>query len=177
VVCDLLAAEAPPLFDFFASLDLPALGAPVSWAGPAPAPIWLDVAREYTERWHHQQHIRKAVGQPGQTEPRFLHPVLASFAHALPVALQHADARLGRSPISTSMIRRAEIGRSRGNGIAGSCTLEYPLRRRRAWSSIRIEPGAFYTKGITPSEVQTAVTFTGDQYLGQRLLDAVAIIA
>jgi hypothetical protein len=26
--------------------------------------VWLDIAREYTERWHHQ-HIRDAVGKPG----------------------------------------------------------------------------------------------------------------
>src|SRR5438445_8929800 len=75
---------------FFDSLNLLALATPVSWAGPAPAPVWLDVAREYTERWHHQQHIRDAIGQPGQTDHRFLHPVLATFAYALPVALQDA---------------------------------------------------------------------------------------
>ena len=36
----------------------------VNWAGPEPAPIWLDPAREYTERWVHQQHIRDAVRNP-----------------------------------------------------------------------------------------------------------------
>src|SRR6266852_4119801 len=60
VMRDLLAAAGPLLFAYFASLDLAATGGPVSWAGPAPAPVWLDVAREYTERWHHQQHIRDA---------------------------------------------------------------------------------------------------------------------
>ena len=48
---------------YFASLDMTALGMPVDWAGPEPAPVWLDVAREYTERWVHQQHIRDAVGK------------------------------------------------------------------------------------------------------------------
>ncbi len=48
---------------YFTSLDMTALGMPVDWAGPEPAPVWLDVAREYTERWVHQQHIRDAVGK------------------------------------------------------------------------------------------------------------------
>ena len=140
VVYDLLAAAGPPLFDYFASLDLLALGAPVSWAGPAPAPVWLDVAREYTERWHHQQHIRDAVGQPGQTDPRFLHSVLATFAYALPATIRMPQ--LGPSLTSTSTVRRVETGRSNGNRMAGSSTPEYPQRRRRGWTSIRTELGA-----------------------------------
>jgi hypothetical protein len=52
----------------------------------------LELAREYTERWLHQQHIRDAVGAPGQTDPRFLAPVLATFAHAFPVALRRVTA-------------------------------------------------------------------------------------
>jgi uncharacterized protein (TIGR03083 family) len=35
----------------------------VAWAGQTESPNWFHVAREYTERWHHQQQIRLAVGQ------------------------------------------------------------------------------------------------------------------
>ena len=45
-------------------------------------------AREFTERWVHQQQIRDAVGKPGLTERRWLHPVLDAFARALPHALR-----------------------------------------------------------------------------------------
>jgi hypothetical protein len=58
----------------------------VSWVGPDPVPNWLDVAREYTERWTHQQQARDAVGMPGLREPTFMAPVLATFVHALPQA-------------------------------------------------------------------------------------------
>src|SRR5262249_39785407 len=30
---------------------------PVSWAGEEQSVMWFDLAREYTERWHHQQQI------------------------------------------------------------------------------------------------------------------------
>ena len=177
VVCDRLAAAGPPLFAYFASLDRLAVGAPVSWAGPAPAPIWLDVAREYTERWHHQQHIREAVGQPGQTEPRFLHPVLATFAYALPVALHDADAPMGTivhlhidgQAGGDWFVRRERNGWQLYLGAPTTAAARVDLDQDRAWR--------LYTKGIAPWEVQAAVTFAGDQHLGRRLLDAVAIIA
>ena len=65
VLCDLLGFAGRQVCAYFDSLDPYADGGPVEWAGPEPAPVWLDLAREYTERWHHQQQIRDAVGKPG----------------------------------------------------------------------------------------------------------------
>lgn len=71
-----------------AGLDLDAVGGPVEWAtGPDPAPVWLDVAREYMERYVHQQQIRDATGRPALSAD-FAAPVLTAAAHALPVALR-----------------------------------------------------------------------------------------
>lgn len=40
-------------------------GLDVSWAAPGvQAPLWLDIAREFSEFWVHQQQIRDAVGRP-----------------------------------------------------------------------------------------------------------------
>jgi uncharacterized protein (TIGR03083 family) len=91
VLCDLMAATGPRVAAYFAGLDPLAIGGPVSWAGPEPAPVWLDVAREYTEWWHHQQHIRDAVGRPGLTGPRYLGPAIATFVHALPQAFREVE--------------------------------------------------------------------------------------
>ena len=49
-------------------------------------PGLADVAREYTERWVHQRHVRDAVGQTGLKEPRWFAPVLDTFVRALPHA-------------------------------------------------------------------------------------------
>jgi hypothetical protein len=35
----------------------------VGWAGEEKSLNWFHIAREYTEKWHHQQQIRLAVGQ------------------------------------------------------------------------------------------------------------------
>src|SRR4029079_2808652 len=63
---------------------LEAIGDPVDWAGPEPAPVWMHVAREYTERWLHQQQIRDALGRRGLMERRMFAPVLDTFVRALP---------------------------------------------------------------------------------------------
>jgi len=80
--------------DYVQGLDIDQLGQPVSWAGPGPAPVWLDVAREYTERWTHQQQIREAVGSP-RLDRLQARTVIATFVHALPVALASAPAADG----------------------------------------------------------------------------------
>jgi uncharacterized protein (TIGR03083 family) len=73
--------------EHLATLDLDAPGGPVPWAtGPDPAPVWLDVAREYMERYVHQQQIRDATGRP-PLGAAFTGPVLDTAAHALPRAL------------------------------------------------------------------------------------------
>jgi hypothetical protein len=59
---------------------------PVAWAGPDASPMWLDVGREYTERWHHQDQIREAVGAPPLGSHHWLRPVLDISLLALPHA-------------------------------------------------------------------------------------------
>jgi Mycothiol maleylpyruvate isomerase N-terminal domain len=64
------------LADFFEGLDpfAPALY-PVAWAGEEQSANWFDVAREYTEKWHHTQQIFEAVGRPSTiTTRRLFHP-------------------------------------------------------------------------------------------------------
>jgi uncharacterized protein (TIGR03083 family) len=87
VVADLLDISGAWYEDYILTLDLEAFGDPVEWAGPRPAPVWMNLAREYTERWVHQQQIREAVGRPGLLDARYTAPVIAAFVHAVPVAL------------------------------------------------------------------------------------------
>ncbi len=60
----LLGETAAEMEQYFATVDLSDVTAVVSWASADPVPMWLDVAREYTERWVHQQQIRDAIGRP-----------------------------------------------------------------------------------------------------------------
>ena len=111
LLADLLAFTGPQVSAHFESLDPYATGNVVSWAGPDPAPVWLDLAREYTERWHHQQHIRDAVGKAGLKEPRFFAPVLETFVRALPVTYRDTAAEEGTVVVVT-ITGHSEIGRA-----------------------------------------------------------------
>ena len=67
----------------------------VSWAGEEISLNWFDTAREFTERWHHQQQIRLAVGRPGIETPELYHPVLDCFLRALPYTYRDTPAETG----------------------------------------------------------------------------------
>lgn len=177
VAADLLAVVGPPLFDYFASLDLSALGERVSWAGPGPAPVWLDVAREYTERWHHQQHVRDAVGVPGLTERRHLAPVIATFVHALPRTYRDVDADAGtavqlhvRGDAGDDWaVVRESAGWRLYRGMPPHASARISLDGDTAWR--------LFTKIITPEVAARRATFEGTRALAEPALRAIAIIA
>lgn len=84
---ELLEWLARPTEEHLLGLEPDALESSVAWAGPGPHPNWLDVAREYTERWVHQQQLREAIGRPGLADEDFAGPVVETFARGLPAAL------------------------------------------------------------------------------------------
>jgi hypothetical protein len=94
VLIDLHELVGPQVARLFSSLDpfAPALG--VAWAGEEGSAVWFDTAREYTEKWLHQQHIRDAVGAALLTERRWMYPVLDTFVRGLP----HTFRTLNASP-------------------------------------------------------------------------------
>jgi hypothetical protein len=73
--------------------NLDQLGEGVWWAGVEAAPVWLDVARDYSEDWVHHQQIRDAVERPGLSSPEFLDPLLDTLMRAIPKTYEpvHAD--------------------------------------------------------------------------------------
>jgi uncharacterized protein (TIGR03083 family) len=173
---ELLAVTGEATSRHLAGLDPFALEARVSWAGPGPHPNWLDVAREYTGRWTHQQQVRDAVGVPGLREPEFLGPVLATFVHALPAAFTGAPAPAGATVEVTIpgpaggrwTLLRAPAGWRLAAGPAPDPVAHVVLDAETAWRR--------WTKGIGRDAALAAAELSGDRALGVRLLDAVAII-
>jgi uncharacterized protein (TIGR03083 family) len=91
MLVELFTTTSPHVLRMWRDLDLDVLGEPVSWAGPDPAPRWLDCARDFTEYWVHQQQIRDATERPDTPRPRVVHTVLDTFLRALPHTLAHRD--------------------------------------------------------------------------------------
>jgi uncharacterized protein (TIGR03083 family) len=177
LLIDLLHFVGEQMCDYFRSLDPYALGGAVSWAGPEPAPVWLDLAREYTERWHHQQHIRDAVGMPGLVGPRYLSPALATFVRALPHALRTRAAPDGTAvtlSITGESGGRWSVQREGGGwrlyaGAPAQPDAEAIIDQDTAWR--------LFTRGLSPDQARQRMTVRGDQALGLTILEMVSIIA
>ncbi|HEX7832118.1 MAG TPA: maleylpyruvate isomerase N-terminal domain-containing protein, partial [Thermoanaerobaculia bacterium] len=169
MLTDLIERYGQQMAEFFASKDpnAPARWA-VSWAGDESSPNWFDIARELTERWHHQQQIRDAVGRP----PLFdsLAPVIATFVRALPHTYRDVTAREG----STIVLRIIEEG-------AGTWTLS---REATTWTLYEGEPESPTTRVtmrgdaawriFTKQPIDPQATIEGDASLARPLLGMIA---
>jgi hypothetical protein len=177
LLVDLLAFTGPQVTATLQSRDPYALGGPVSWAGDGPAPVWLDLAREYTERWLHQQHIREGAGLALLDEPRYLAPVLATFVHALPVAYRRLEAPDGTlvgltiaGPAGGDWTLRRDGGEWRLlAGIAGEAAAQIVLPADTAWR--------LFTRGHSPETARAQATIAWNTELAAPFFDAVAILA
>jgi uncharacterized protein (TIGR03083 family) len=175
LLIDLLRFSGDQTQRYLESLDPMAIGEPVSWAGPDPAPVWLDVAREFTERWLHQQQLRDAVQRPGLKEPRFFAPVLDTLVRALPHTFRDVlaprDTRValsisGESGGEWALVRDAHCW-ALYRGAAARPAAAVTIDQETAWR--------LFTKGLTKDEAKAELR--GDRSLAARVLDTVSIIA
>lgn len=100
IITDLLEITGRWIADHFAGL--PPHGEamwPVAWAGEQRSENWMDIGRDYTERWHHQMQIRDAVGAPGLLQPRWLHPLLDLSVRAFRRAYDGVEAPRGTAVV------------------------------------------------------------------------------
>jgi uncharacterized protein (TIGR03083 family) len=82
VVVGLLAWSGEQVDAYYEGLNL-IDRAHVSWAG-GDVPVWFDIERDLTERWVHQQQIRRAVGVDDGYAERYLPLVIGTFVWAFP---------------------------------------------------------------------------------------------
>ena len=136
-----------------------------------------DLAREYTERWHHQQHIRDMVEKPGLKEPRFLAPILDAFIRALPYTYQEVSAPEGCT-VTLSItgvsggewtVRREDAVWVLYVGRVKSTNAEVTIDQEDAWR--------LFTKGIDPDKVRARSSIMGNRDLGMKVYEMVSIIA
>ncbi|HET7746502.1 MAG TPA: maleylpyruvate isomerase N-terminal domain-containing protein [Vicinamibacteria bacterium] len=178
VLVDLLAVAGEQSARFLSSLDPQAVALwPVAWAGESESRNWMDVGREYTERWHHQQQVREAVGAPLLVEPRWLRPALDVAAHALPRAWAAT-----RAPVGTAVQVRVE-------GPSGGAWVLHVFPA--GWTLLEGEDGAaaatiitdedtawrLWHKALAPEEARSRVRVVGDAALAEPFFEALALMA
>ncbi|MEN8241616.1 MAG: maleylpyruvate isomerase N-terminal domain-containing protein [Chloroflexota bacterium] len=177
LLLELLQFTGEKFTHFIASVDPFEMSNPVEWVGPDPAPKWVDIAREYTERWHHQQHIRDAVGKHGFNQPRFLTPVLDTFMLAVPQTFNQTQAETG------TIIQIDITGPAGRNWILEKLPDRWALTigESSGWQAkVELDEDTawrVFTRGIEYQDSLSKAVIQGNQPLGQKVLQTVSIIA
>ncbi len=178
LLVEFLSITGAEVTKLFKSLDpdSPALFG-VAWAGEEVSLNWFDVAREYTEKWHHQQQIRDAVGAPALYSRKWLHPVLDAFVRALPVNYKdtQADAGTQISFVITgeagdvwTLVRRIDDWQL-FVGVADNVVCRIEFDQDTAWRLM--------TKGLARNEAAKRTKVTGNTTFVEPLLSTLAVMA
>lgn len=150
---------------------------PVAWAGQESSANWFHIAREYTEKFLHQQQIRDALGKPGLMIKELYNPFLDTFMYAFPHTFKDVSAAEGTV---VSLIVTTEIG-GQWNIIKGE--QEWTLNKEtnvKANAIVKIAPDIawkLFSKSLRPAQVLKETELIGDQQLGQQVLQIVAVMA
>jgi len=177
VLIELIALYDPQVLALFEHADPDEMGCGVGWAGEDESRRWFGIAREYTEKWHHQAQLRLATGRPLLYDPGLLEPVLETFARGLPFAFR-GYVRPEGSQITVSTTGLADLGWtlrretdywSLWSGTDAQADVRLSLPAEAAWQ--------VWTKTIGCDEAREQVACSGDQAAAGTLVRFVAIMA
>lgn len=176
MVVAMLETTTPQVLAFWRSVDLDVLGEPVTWAGPDPAPVWLDCARDFTEYWVHQEQIREATGMRSADVPEEVHAVLDTFLRAVPRTLGDRYWAEG-----TGLALQVDgPGGGRWSWRYSSGVWRPAENRPDRATVVRFDDAEALwrtcTRMITPAEGGRRAEVTGDDDLARRVLQIVSII-
>jgi len=174
----LLETTGQQFADELASLD-PYANAifSVAWAGEEQSANWFHIAREYTEKWHHQQQIRNAVNKPGIMNRELFYPCIATFMYALPYTYRHVQA-----PKNTliEITIQSEVG-GKWYLQKGAEGWDFVAENNKvADCKVSINPDIswkLFTKAITPEIGIQNSMLEGNIKLGEKVFDTIAVIA
>ncbi|GGM88851.1 hypothetical protein GCM10010967_21990 [Dyadobacter beijingensis] len=149
----------------------------VSWAGETVSKNWFHIAREYTEKWHHQQQIRDAVGKTGIMTPRLFRPLIETFLRGLPHTYRHTQAPEGtavRIGIASDEVFEWFLIKTADGWVLSETSANAPeasvqLDADTAWK--------LFTKAIKPDEALTRSQLTGNKELAGVTLNLIAVMA
>ncbi len=166
--------------EYIRSLESLDLNAPamfsVAWAGEEVSSNWFHIARDYTEKWHHQQQIRHAINQQAILTKEFYKPVLDTFMRALPFRYKDVAAPSGsciqitvESPAGGSWFIQKEIDGWVMTDNPGTCSARVVLPADLAWQ--------LFTKAIRYEQVKSQIAVHGEFALVLPVLNMITVMA
>lgn len=149
----------------------------VAWAGEEQSLNWFHIAREYTEKWHHQQQIREAVNKPGIMSRELYYPLIDTFMQALPHTYRNIQAK------EDQVVKVTVTSTSGGDWFLIYKNSGWMLRKEstaQVDSTVIIDPETawkLFTKALSGSEAEKRIKFTGDESLGKPILSMLSVMA
>lgn len=149
----------------------------VAWAGQDTSENWFHIAREYTEKFIHQQQIREAVGKQTLFTKELFYPFIDTFMYGLPHTYRNVSADTGTT-ITVKVL----------TDIGGEWTI---IKTETVWqltSNKNVNPNSIvlinpdiawklFSKGIKPEQVIDKIEILGDKALGETALQMVSVMA
>jgi len=149
----------------------------VSWAGETTSANWFHIAREYTEKFIHQQQIREAVGKQGILTKELFYPFIDTFMYGLPYTYRNTIAKIGavvQVKITTEIGGEWNIEQTANGWKLRKIITEMPaaiiiLSPQTAWQ--------LFSKGISLATALQQIEISGDKDLGAVALQMVSVMA
>ncbi len=167
-----------PLYcQYYASLDpFGKAGFSVAWAGEEESKNWMHIAREYTEKFLHQQQIREAVNRPGLMTRKYYYPFMNIFMLALPYTYRNISAAEGtivKITVSGNAGGTWFLLREKGtwqlSPSSPSITAELIINQNDAWK--------LFSKSIRAGDIADRIRSKGDRSLAEVALSMVSVMA
>ena len=149
----------------------------VAWSGEEISANWFHVAREFTEKWHHQQQIRDAVDQPGILTKEFYKPVLDTFFRALPHNYKNISAP-EKTCIQLSIDSEAGgtwfLNREKGQWVLANNAIHEPMVK----ISLPVDLSwKLFTKAVKFGDVKKSIIIDGEVKFALPALQMVTVMA
>jgi hypothetical protein len=150
---------------------------PVSWAGEKESQNWFHIAREYTEKWIHQQQIRDAFDNKDLMTRDLFFPMIDILMYGLPNTFKNVKAKDG---CTIKIYILTAIG---GAWYLKLVEDKWTLLKKHSGeinSEIQIPPDTawkLFTKSLRPDDIKSEVKFSGDLNFGNLVLEMVSVMA
>jgi len=177
VLIELIGFTGELLFDYIENVDLMKVDSRVSWISEEKLPNWMDIAREYTEHWLHQTHIREAVSAPLLTTTNLFRPFIQTYMLALPKTYRNVKVQ------SDTKIVIEVTGNAGGNWLLCKEDDEWVLSEdvgSDPQTKIIIDQDTMwrlFSKGMTKENAEKRIKIKGNVTLGKSILNTVSLIA
>jgi uncharacterized protein (TIGR03083 family) len=168
-----------PLYcNYYRSVDpFDRAGFAVDWAGESESKNWMHIAREYTEKWLHQQQILDATGRTGIMTQEFFYPFMDIFMMALPYTYRSFKAEEG------TIVKVTITGDTAGSWFLTRSHKKWVLEKDlegNATTEVILDPDTswkLFSKSLRPADVEAKVIIKGDQEIGAIALNMVSVMA